>query len=92
MELFLTLQTNPEYIAKLTRLVSQKEIDGRHATLSGVWLVALEGIDVAKNIITFPVVRVCGLLVAGSNRILYVYVHLRLIKVFITRKSNMIWR
>ncbi len=26
-ELFLILQTSPEYIAKLTRLVSQKEID-----------------------------------------------------------------
>ena len=33
-ELFLVLQTQPEYIAKLTRLVSQKGIDGILACLS----------------------------------------------------------
>ena len=33
-ELFLVLQTQPEYIAKLTRLVSQKGIDGMLSCLS----------------------------------------------------------
>lgn len=35
-ELFLILQTSPEYIAKLARSVSQKEIDGKLHPLSNI--------------------------------------------------------